>query len=155
MRPIPNIVLSVLLLALCSLCAWQWQRESRLRALATGQRDELTSLSSDLTLLMIQTKAADAEILRLTGALSELRANSIAKEIHDEALQANAKLKEVATQQNAAITQQNELLTKQNATVQQANEQIKRLANERDDLAKRLNEVTAKFNQLAESSSSR
>jgi DNA repair exonuclease SbcCD ATPase subunit len=94
-------------------------------------------------------KAADGEVLRITASLAELRANSVAKEVHAEVLDANAMLQENIIKQNTAITQQNELLTKQNAVIQQANEQGKKLAGERDELAKRLNEVTARYNQLA------
>ena len=47
MRPLPNIILSLLLLALCGLCAWQWNRERSLRELLQSQRDQLQSLTAE------------------------------------------------------------------------------------------------------------
>ena len=154
MKPVPNIVLSLLLIALCGLCAWQWDRESKLRLqlkakvmalnVATTQRDELEA----------RVKAADAEVLRITASLAELRANSVSKETHSEALQANTLLRENIEKQNTAITQQNERLSKQNAAIQQLNDNLKKLATERDDLAKRLNDVTAMYNKAIKSGDS-
>ena len=149
MRPVPNVILSVLLLALCGLCLWQWNRESQLRALAGGQRDQITTLSVRCDELESRVKAADGEVLRITAGLADLRANSVSKDIHAEALDANVHLKEIVEKQNAAITQQNELLAKQNTAIHQGNDGLKKLAAERDELAKKLNEVTALYNKLA------
>lgn len=148
MKPVPNILLSVLLIALCGLCAWQWDRESKLRALVNSQRVQITMLSAQREELEARVKAADAEVLRITASLAELRANSVSKDTHAEALQANTLLRENVTKQNAAITQQNELITRQNTSIQQANESLKKLVIERDDLAMRINEVTAMYNKL-------
>ena len=156
MKPVPNLILSALLIALCGLCFWQWHREARLRALVSSQGDQLVALTGMRDDLEARVKAADAEVLRITASMAELRANSVSKEVHDEVLKANATLRESAikqiaaiTQQNAAITQQNELITKQNASIQRANDNLKKLITERDDLAKRLNELTALYNKLA------
>ena len=148
MKPLPNFILALLLVALCGLCAWQWNRESQLRSLAAGQRDQIATLTALRDELESRVKAADGEVLRITASLAELRANSVSKEIHAEALDANAQLREVVEKQNAAITQQNELLTRQNAVITQANETIRKLTAERDDLGKKLNEVTALYNKL-------
>ena len=149
MKPVPNLILSALLVALCGLCFWQWHREARLRALVSSQGDQLVALTGMRDDLEARVKAADAEVLRITASMAELRANSVSKEVHDEVLKANATLRESAIKQNAAITQQNELITKQNASIQQANDNLKKLITERDDLAKRLNELTALYNKLA------
>jgi DNA repair exonuclease SbcCD ATPase subunit len=148
MKPVPNIVLSALLVALCGLCGWQWHRESQLRVLAATQHDQLNLLTDKRNTLEARVKAADAEVLRITASLAELRANSVSKEVHAEVVQANAMLRETILKQNTAITQQNERLAKQNASIQQANENLKKLATERDDLAKRLNEVTTLYNKI-------
>ena len=149
MKPVPNLILSALLIALCGLCFWQWHREARLRALVSSQGDQLVALTGMRDDLEARVKAADAEVLCITASMAELRANSVSKEVHDEVLKANATLRESAIKQNAAITQQNELITKQNASIQQANDNLKKLITERDDLAKRLNELTALYNKLA------
>ncbi len=148
MKPVPNIVLSLLLVALCGLCAWQWHRETQLRSLAAAQRDELTVLHQKHEELEARMKAADAEVLRLTQSLADLRANSVSKTTHAEVLEANTKLRDTITKQNVAIAQQNELIAKQNTTIQTANDNLKKLATERDELAKRLNDVTALYNKL-------
>lgn len=149
MKPVPNIMLSLLLLALCALCVWQWNRESQLRTLAASQRDQLSVLSTKRDELESRVKAADGEVLRITASLAELRANSASKDAHAEALQANTMLRDTIAKQNAAITQQNELIAKQNTVIQQANDSTKKLTTERDELAKRLNEVTARYNKIA------
>lgn len=149
MKPVPNIALSLLLIALCGLCAWQWNRERSLRELLQSQGAQLHALTTERDELSTRVKAADAEILRLTASLAELRTNSVAKEVHEEAITATKTLRETLTKQNAAMTQQNELLAKQNDAVAKANESIKSLTTERDSLAKRLNDLTAKFNELA------
>ncbi|MBL9142168.1 MAG: hypothetical protein JNM99_00680 [Verrucomicrobiaceae bacterium] len=148
MKPVPNILLSLLLIALCGLCGWQWHRETQLRALAASQREAIEVLTAKRDDLDTRVKAADAEVLRLTQALAELRANSVSKDIHAEIVETNTKLRDAITKQNAAITQQNELIAKQNAAIQIANDNLKKLATERDDLAKRLNDVTAMYNKL-------
>ncbi len=149
MKPVPNIVLSGLLLALCCLCAWQWNREASLRSLVATQQGELIALHQTHIDLEAQVKAADAEVLRITASLAELRSNSVSKEAHDETVQAVATLRETVTKQNAAITQQNELIVKQNGTIQAANDSLKKATATRDQLATRLNEVTALYNKLA------
>lgn len=148
MKPVPNIVLSLLLVALCGLCAWQWDRESKLRLQLKAKIMAVNVLTTQRDELETRVKAADAEVLRITASLTELRANSVSKDTHAEALQANTLLRESVTKQNAAVTLQNELLTNQNASIQQANGSLKKLAAARDDLAKRLNEVTAMYNKL-------
>ena len=149
MKPVPQTALLALILTLCGLCAWQWHREGRLRAIATNQQTELETLKLASQEAVARLMTADSEILRLTGALTELRANSIPTAQQEEIQQANTQLRENFEKQNAAIKEQNETLTKANASIQQANESIKKLTGERDALTKRLNETTAKYNKLA------
>jgi DNA repair exonuclease SbcCD ATPase subunit len=150
MKPVSSGVLMVLLLALCGLCGWQWFSESLLRESLVKTKAELAKLSQERDELTAHAKTADAEILRLNGALTELRANSVAKQIHEEATAANTKLKDAVTQQNALITQQNQSLEKANSAIQQSNESLKKLTAERETLAQRLNEVTGQYNKLAQ-----
>lgn len=149
MRPVPTFVLLSLLVALCGLCAWQWARESRLREYALSQRNAVTSLTAEREELETRVKAADGEILRLTGSVNELRTTSVSKLQHEEVLQANAQMRESVEKQNLLLVQQNEAIQKQNQAIAKANEGITRLSTERDDLARRLNEVTALYNKLA------
>jgi chromosome segregation ATPase len=149
MRPLPPALLISLLLALCSLCAWQWHRESLLREVTIQLQREASTFNAQLEELRQRAKAADAEILRLTGSLNELRTNSVSTQAHADLTQASIAMREGIGKQNAILKEQNESLLKQNAAVQQANETIKKLSAERDQLASRINEVTALYNKLA------
>ena len=149
MRPVPSPVLITLLVLLCALCAWQWHRETGLRRIVAQRLEEVTELRAERDEIETRVKAADAEILRLTASLNELRTTSVAKVQHDEVLSANAQMRGSVEKQNALILQQNEALTRANESIQRANDTIKSLTAERDSLAKRVNEVTALYNKLA------
>lgn len=149
MRPIPSSFLTVLLLAFCGLCAWQWHRETELRKIVTQQTVDLAHLTSERAEMETRIMATDAEILRLTGSLNDLRTNSVSRQEHEDVLQANLKMRESIETQNKLIKEQNEKLTTANASILQANETIKKITAERDATAKKLNEVTALYNKLA------
>src|SRR3569623_2702550 len=93
MRSFSLTVLFLLLLAMCGLCAVQWWRESKLRELAAGTRGELTTIVRERNDLNERLKAADAEMLRVTTALTELRTSSVPKADLDAAVMANDMLK--------------------------------------------------------------
>jgi methyl-accepting chemotaxis protein len=149
MRPVPATFLLTLIVALCVLCAWQWNREVQLRKIVVDQRGELESLRASRDEIETRVRTADAEILRLTGSLNELRGNSVPKLEHEEVLEQSKRMSDAITKQNALITEQNESIAKANAGIQQANETIKKVTTERDGLAKQLNEVTERYNALA------
>lgn len=155
MKPVANSVLLILLLALCGLCAWQWQRETLLRGIAMDLQSALVSLQQEKADLDARVQAANAEILRLTGALSELRSNSVDKHEHAALATASETMRETLEKQRAAIHERNESLLKASGSIQQANETIKELTKERDGLAKRLNDLTAKYNEMAKKGSQR
>ncbi len=150
MRPIPSSFLIILLLAFCGLCAWQWHREAELRQIVAKQSIELAALTSERQEIDARVKAADAEILRLTGSLNDLRTNSVGRQEHDDVIQANTQMRVSIETQNKVIKEQNEKLTAASASILQANETIKKLTTERDTTAKKLNEVTALVNKLNE-----
>lgn len=149
MKPVPSSLLCFLILALCGLCAWQWHRESRLREIATSLRTEMDRIVVLRDELEARAKSADAEILRLTGALAELRQNSVAAQVHNDLLAADTQLREDLVKQNTAIKQQADALTQANAAIMQANETMRTLAAERDGLVQKVNEVTTLYNALA------
>jgi predicted nucleic acid-binding Zn-ribbon protein len=148
MKPISNLVLCVLLLALCCLCAWQWHHETALRKLYDKALAEVALLNNERNELETRVKAADGEILRLTAAQAELRANSVSKQLHEEAVTANTTMRGLIEKQNTTITTQNEQLTKAAEAIEQANTTIQKLTTERTSLTTRLNEVTTKYNDL-------
>jgi uncharacterized coiled-coil DUF342 family protein len=148
-RPVPLSILLLLLLSLCGLCAWQWKREDDFRDLTRRQQAEIASVRKELDDTSTRAKAADAEILRLTGSLSELRTSSVAKTQHEEVLEAAQKMKDSILKQNAALKEQQDALAKASTSITAANETIKTLAAERDSVAKKLNALTLEFNKLA------
>lgn len=148
-RPVPLSFLLLLLLSLCGLCAWQWKREDDFRDLTRRQQAEIASIRKELDETSTRAKAADAEILRLTGSLSELRTSSVAKTQHEEVLDAAQKMKESILKQNAALKEQQDALAKASTSITTANETIKSLVTERDAVAKKLNALTLEFNKLA------
>ena len=155
MRTFSITVLFFLLLGMCGLCVVQWTRETKLRETAISLRTDFQKASAERDQLNEHAKAADAEMLRVTSAFTELRTTSVPKADMDAAVEANTKLKEQIVTANQSITQQNEVLKKQNEALQQqataiqkANDTIKKTAAERDDLANKVNEVTIKYNAL-------
>lgn len=156
MRPIPSTILILLIAALCSLCVWQWWRESDLRQITVKQQNEIIRITGERQEMESRIKEADLEILRLTTSVTDLRANSVSKEALDEQSQRQKKLSEtlekqgtVLQMQNESITKQNEAIATQNTAIKQANETIKKLVEERDKLVKQVNDVTARYNALA------
>jgi DNA repair exonuclease SbcCD ATPase subunit len=141
--------LLLLLLAMCGLCGWQWRREHQLRLVATTQQEELDSVRKERSELESRVKAADAEVLRLTAAISELRQNSVSAQEHTDLIAELARLREAVAKQNETLQKQSDLLAQANASIVQANESIQRVAGERDAIATKLNEVTALYNELA------
>jgi chromosome segregation ATPase len=147
MKPFSPLLLGGLILALCGLCLWQWQRESSIRQLATEQQSEITTLRTSFSEAEARAQSANAEILRLTGTVQELRTTSIPKATHDETLASLDQLKKHIEQQAQAITQRDQIVTKNNDVTAQANTAISKLTRERDDLAKRVNDLTKKLNE--------
>ena len=147
-RPVPLGILLLLLLGLCGLCAWQWNREELLRDLTRRQLAENADLRKALEENSARAKAGDAEILRLTETLSDIKTASVAKSQYDEALAAAQTMREGVLKQNAALKEQQEALLKANAAVAQANRGVEKLAAERDGLIQKLNALTLQYNKL-------
>ena len=147
-RPVPLGILLLLLLGLCGLCAWQWNREEQLRDLTRRQLAENADLRKALDENSARAKAGDAEILRLTETLSDIKTASVAKSQYDEALAAAQTMREGVLKQNAALKEQQEALLKANAAVAQANQAIEKTAAERDGFIQKLNALTLQYNKL-------
>jgi hypothetical protein len=147
-RPVPLGILLLLLLGLCGLCAWQWNREEQLRDLTRRQLAENADLRKALDENSARAKAGDAEILRLTETLSDIKTASVAKSQYDEALGAAQTMREGVLKQNAALKEQQEALLKANAAVAQANQAIEKTVAERDGFIQKHNALTLQYNKL-------
>lgn len=147
-RPVPLGILLLLLAGLCGLCAWQWNREELLRELTRKQLAEIGELRKALAENSARSKAADAEILRLTETLSDIKTASVSKTQYDEAIAASQTMREGVLKQNAALKEQQETLLKANAAVALANQSIEKLTADRNTLTQKLNALTLDYNKL-------
>lgn len=149
MKPGNPATFIVLTLALCALCGWQWNRESKLRALNLELATDLQSSQKERLELGEKLNASTAEILRLSAALTELRATPpTVEEAPDSAAPEVDRLNKIVAEQKAQLETRQAALDAAAGSVGKANESIRKLTGERDDLVKRLNEVTAKYNAL-------
>jgi len=153
MRAFSLKMLCLLLLALCGLCGVQWWRESQIRAIATALRTDLAATTAERDRLTERAKAADAEILRLNATFTDLRANSVPNLEMETAIQAAEVLNARIAAQNQTLLRQNQVLQQQNEAMQKANATIQRIAAERDGLAKKANDITARYNALVKGKS--
>ncbi len=147
-RPVPLGLLLLLLGGLCGLCAWQWNREELLRELTRRQLAEIGDLRKALDENSSRAKAADAEILRLTEALADIKTASVSKTQYDEAMGAAQTMREGVLKQNAALKEQQETLLKANSAVAQANQSIEKLTADRNSVTQKLNALTLEYNKL-------
>lgn len=148
MRPVRSRILVALLLAMCGLCGVQWWRESLLREAAVTLRADLGRMIEERDHLTERIKSADAEILRLTSAFTQLRTNSVPREDHETALEVMELLYCQLHYQNSIIEEQNAAVRTQGLSMQGTNEIIRKLVAERDELVRRSNEIAAKYNAL-------
>lgn len=148
MRPVLSPILVALLLAMCGLCGVQWWRESLLREAAVTLRTDLGQMTAERDHLTERIKSADAEILRLTSAFTQLRASSVPREDHEAALEAIELLYCQMHHQNSIIEGQNAAVRAQGVSLRSTNETIRKLVAERDELVRRSNEIAAKYNAL-------
>ncbi|MFZ4766118.1 MAG: hypothetical protein ACOYMN_14300 [Roseimicrobium sp.] len=148
MRPVPTGFIHALVVALCALCVVQWWRESQLRELLLELETRHVALQQEFDRVTERAKVADAEILRVTGALADLRATSVPAEAHEETLHAVETMRCQLDLAQGALVEQSAAWKTHALTVKEANEAIRKLIGERDGLAKRLNEVTERYNAL-------
>lgn len=133
---------------MCTLCGVQWWRESLLREAAVTLRTDLGAMTAERDHLNERARSADAEILRLTAAFTQLRANSVPREEHETALEAIELLSCQLHYQNSIIEAQSAAAKAQGASMQGTNDIIRKLVAERDELVRRSNEIAAKYNAL-------
>ena len=154
-----------LALALCALCAVQWQREASLRREAGGRARMLAEKDQKISALEARLKQWDAEIARLDAHVKELSATGVTNQTTIAAAQRAQRLAEIAAehagkqlashqvlieQQNVSLKKQNEAITQQNEAIQRQNALIKQLGEERNRLAEQLNQRTREHNAVVE-----
>lgn len=143
---------TLLTLALAALCFWQWQRESSLAADLRQTRDALARAESLARTESARADSATARHIEAAARAEEARRAGQSEREELERLRRTAAdrdaLAAALEQANARILQANENIDKGNASARAAAGTIQRLAAERDDLARRLNERTEAYNAL-------
>lgn len=139
MSRILQICLMILTTALCGVCVLQWQREGRAAVREQALAREIQALQADRVVQTEKLAAWDQEITRLNDALTAQAATGKAStELQAELTAATRQLE----QKTAAVTQLS-------AAGETLRTQSQKALDERDALARRLNERTAEFNALA------
>jgi len=137
-------------LALSALCITQWLRESSIRSAALTQSSDATRQIADL-----QSAAAKSDA-RLAAFESEItRLTALQQETAAALAEANTKLKSITPSDPTTTEKLRADLTARNETITTQNEALKKLATERDNLVRQLNERTREWNELVRKSSRR
>jgi hypothetical protein len=134
-----QICLMILTTALCGVCVLQWQREGRAAAREQALAGEIQALQADRVVQTEKLAAWEQEITRLNDALTApAAAGKSLTELQGELTAVTRQLE----QKTAALTQLS-------AAGETLRGQLQKALDERDALARRLNERTAEFNALA------
>lgn len=149
-------LLIVFALALCALCAWQWNNQVDLHKSLTS----LTQSNYDLTVSIRgytnSIGVLDRQVAQMDARLTELRDTIKSNNASSFTLQEeNARLKTFSEQySNAVVALQNQI-KQANDSIRRQNESVKGLVAERDEYVKRLNEsikerneIVGKYNEL-------
>lgn len=139
------VVLVVLALGLCGLCAWQWWGEAALRQRVEAADAAVADLRREKGELETTVARLGDEVRRLEnlaregeGRVEGLVSDLEAARVEATALKADAAQAEVF---RAALSEANEAIRRQNGEMQQLNAAYGKLAEER-------NEVVGKYNAL-------
>ncbi len=137
-------------LALSALCITQWLRESAIRSAALTHSTEAARQIADL-----QSSAAKSDA-RLAAFESEItRLTALQQETAAALADANSKLKSITPADPATTEKLRADLTSRNQTIASQNDALKKLAAERDNLVRQLNDRTREWNELVRKSSRR
>jgi predicted RNase H-like nuclease (RuvC/YqgF family) len=137
-------------LALSALCITQWLRESAIRSAALTQSSEAARQIADLQ------SAATKSDARLTAFESEIsRLTALQQETAAALADANARLKSITPADPATTEKLRADLTARNEAIATQNDALKKLAAERDNLVRQLNDRTREWNELVRKSSRR
>lgn len=165
-------LLVLILLSLCGICVFQWQREFRLRAtidhlsnllieenkLRVAAEDKVEQYGREIERLNNLRKEIEVRLLDATEQVKLLtedqsaRGYSIAV-LMNEAIRSGNELeayKRIAGQGSDALKKHNDTVAEQNSAIEKANIQLKQLVRERDEAITKLNARTQEFNELVQ-----
>jgi len=142
---------------LCALVAFQWVRETHLRANVQTLTDTVHDKTETILNLQATVRRDEDEIKRLDGLKNQLTQTVKSNEVQIANLtrdlnKANAELERDQRQIEVykdAIEKANDNIVRQNETIKDQNEQMKKLGEERNEAVVKLNKVVGDFNELA------
>jgi chromosome segregation ATPase len=143
--------------ALCSLIAFQWVRETDLRKEIQKLNDTVHDKSQAIIDLESRLRHDEEEIQRLDGLKNELTATvksnnleiaGLGKDLDKANIENQRKDKQIEVYKEALQTA-NDNIKKQNEEMKAQNDEVKKLAEERNEMAKKFNKIAADYNDLA------
>lgn len=158
MKAFLQTLLVFLCFALCGLIAFQWLRETRLRAelqplreAANHRSEEARELRERLHILQADLQRLEKENRNLTDTLESNRLElATARRLHQQAThELQTQLQAVETLR-AAVEQANLSIQEQNRSLREQRDKLKALAADRDQVVKQYNEIVRQYNDLVE-----
>jgi chromosome segregation ATPase len=144
------VVLIVLALGLCGLCAFQWVRETRLRGRVDGLQAERQVLAEEKAAAEAQAKRFQEEIRRVERERIELRASSETNALTNQRLRLELqKVVLEAEQAKRTADSYKAAFDKANASIREQNEAVAKLKSDYVKLAEDRNAQVNRYNELA------
>jgi len=144
-------------LSLCALIAFQWVRETRLRANVQSLTDTVHDKTEAILNLEATVRRDEDEIKRLDGLKNQLMQTVKSNDVQIANLtkdldKANNEIEKNQRQIEVykdALQKANDNIVRQNEEIKTHNEQLKKVAEERNEMVLKYNKVTQDFNDLA------
>ncbi|MBI3850910.1 MAG: hypothetical protein HY298_11640 [Verrucomicrobia bacterium] len=143
-------------LTLCGLIAFQWVRETHLRAKIQSLTDTIHDKAETIQNLEGQLKKSEVEVARLDKLKSELTETVKSNRVEMAALKKDVEKagQEIEKQliqidhYKAALETANASIKKQNEDIKKQNEDIKKLVEERNASVEKFNKLAGEYNDL-------
>ena len=145
-------------LSLCVLIAFQWVRETHLRANVQSLTDTVHDKTEAILNLQATIRRDEEEIKRLDGIKNQLTQTVKSNDVQIASLtkdldKVKSDLEKQERQSEAyktALDKANENIIRQNEDIKSQNEQLKKLAEERNEAVVKFNKMVTNFNELAQ-----
>ncbi len=144
-------------LSLCALISYQWVHETDLNKQVQSLTDTVHDKMEGIQNLQTTVKRDEGEIVRLDGIKNALtqtvksndvQISSLTRAVDKATNEVDRAERQIAVYKEAMDTA-NENIKRQNAEIKTQNEEMAKLAQERNDIVKKLNKTAADYNDLA------
>jgi chromosome segregation ATPase len=136
-------------LALCVLCGIQWQVNSQVnrRAISLDEIRQQQATKLEENDKTIRAYTSDLEDLRQRLTLSEAQLKQLDEKLSNEVAERN-QLAAERDDLKIALGKWMTALAERDKTINQARDELQKLATDRNDAVRKLNDLTDKYNQL-------